>query len=209
VVAPNGQSPDVQEDWLVVGLGNPGGGYDGTRHNVGFEIVDELARRSSGVWRQKWGAALWEGTIGGRRARLAKPQTYMNLSGQAVGEIARYFHIAAERIVVAHDEVDIEPGRLKVKFGGGDAGHKGVKSVTEALGTSEFARVRVGVGKRAGHDTADWVLAPISRAERDVMSAAVTQAADAVETIMRHGHATAMNKYNVRPATVGDDESGT
>ncbi|MEK6609002.1 MAG: aminoacyl-tRNA hydrolase [Myxococcota bacterium] len=195
------------DGWVVAGLGNPGSEYEATRHNVGFMVADALAKKiSAGAWRRKFGADLCEATVGGRRAWIVKPRTYMNLSGQAVSEVARYFGVAPSALVVIHDDVDLELGRLKVKLGGGHAGHKGVRSVMESLGTPEFARVRVGVGKRAGRDTADWVLDAFGKAERKVIEATLVWAADAVETIVQGDITAAMNRYNVRPTEADADE---
>ena len=186
-------------DLLVAGLGNPGREYAETRHNVGFMVVDELARRLGGSWRGKFAGELAEVRLDGLRLALLKPQTYMNESGRSVGAAARFFKIEPEDLVVVHDEVDLEPGRLQVRLGGGLAGHNGLRSVASALGTPEFARVRIGVGRpeRGDHrPVADFVL---SRFPPEVdAEALISRAADAVEAVAREGVEEAQNRFNAR-----------
>ena len=186
-------------DLLVAGLGNPGRQYADTRHNVGFMVADELARRLGGSWRGKFAGELAEVRLDGLRLALLKPQTYMNESGRSVGAAARFFKIEPEDLVVVHDEVDLEPGRLQVRLGGGLAGHNGLRSVASALGSPEFARVRIGVGRPERGDprpVADFVL---SGFPPDVdAEAIVSRAADAVETIARDGVEEAQNRFNER-----------
>src|SRR5919109_657626 len=174
-------------DLLVAGLGNPGREYASTRHNVGFMVCDELARRHGGSFRSKFSGELAELRLDGKVA-LLKPQTFMNESGRSVGAAARYFKIAPEALLVVHDEVDLEPGRLQARLGGGLAGHNGLRSVAQHLGTSEFARLRVGVGRPERGDprpVADFVLSPFP-SEMDV-EGLVGRAADAVESVAREG----------------------
>jgi peptidyl-tRNA hydrolase, PTH1 family len=186
-------------DLLVVGLGNPGRQYADTRHNVGFMVADELARRLGGSWRGKFAGELAEVRLDGLRLALLKPQTYMNESGRSVGAAARFFKIEPEDLVVAHDEVDLEPGRLQVRLGGGLAGHNGLRSVAGVLGTPDFARVRIGVGRPQRGDprpVADFVLSGFPP-EVDA-EALVSRAADAVEAVARDGVEEAQNRFNER-----------
>lgn len=175
-------------DLLVAGLGNPGREYANTRHNVGFMVVDELARRHGGTFRSKFSGDLSELRIDGHRVALLKPQTYMNESGRSVQPATKFFKVEPESLLVVHDEVDLEPGRLQARHGGGLAGHNGLRSVAKALGTPEFARLRIGVGRPERGDprpVADFVLSPFTD-EVDV-DALVARAADAVETLVRDG----------------------
>src|SRR6185295_6676434 len=174
---------------LIVGLGNPGAQYADNRHNVGFMVVDELARRGrAGTPREKFGAELVEVTVGGKRLLLCKPQEYMNVSGQAVARVAGFWKVSLGETIVVHDELDLPFERLKLGAGGGPGGHNGVKSIISALGDPAFARVRVGIGRPApGRDPADWVLSNFSRAESSVLPEIVARAANAVEAIVREG----------------------
>jgi peptidyl-tRNA hydrolase, PTH1 family len=186
-------------DLLVAGLGNPGREYEDTRHNVGFMVADELARRHGGSWRAKFSADLAEMRLDGLRLAVLKPQTYMNESGRSVGAATRFFRVEPESLVVVHDEVDLEPGRLQARLGGGLAGHNGVRSVAQHLGTPEFARLRIGVGRPERGDprpVADFVLSPFPP-EVDV-DGLVARAADAVETVAREGVEEAQNRFNER-----------
>ncbi len=187
-------------DLLVAGLGNPGGDYAATRHNVGFRVADELARRNGGSFRSKFSGELAELRVNGARVALLKPQTYMNDSGRSDGPAVRFFKVAPADLLVVHDEVDLEPGRLQARVGGGLAGHNGLRSVAQALGTSDFLRLRVGVGRPERGDprpVADFVLSPFEP-EVDV-DALVARAADAVETIVRDGLEAAQQRFNERP----------
>lgn len=184
---------------LVVGLGNPGRTYDHTRHNVGFAVVDELARRNGGSFRRSWRfpAELAEVTLGGQAALLAKPRTFMNRSGEAAGPLARKKGVAAEDVVAVVDDVELPAGKLRIRRGGSAGGHNGLKSLIEHLGTDEFPRVRVGVGPvPAGQDRVEFVLGRFAPAERDVVAAAIERAAEAVEKAMRDGWERAMNEFN-------------
>ncbi len=191
---------DSSHDLLVVGLGNPGREYATTRHNVGFMVVDELARRHGGSWRGKFGAQLADIRIEGHKVALLKPETFMNLSGQAVAPAAAYFKLKPEAILVVHDESDLEVGRLQARLGGGSAGHNGIKSVAKSLGTPYFLRLRVGVGRPERGDRrplADYVLAAFESHE-DVETL-VRRAADAVETLDAEGLDRAQVSINGRP----------
>jgi peptidyl-tRNA hydrolase, PTH1 family len=186
-------------DLLVAGLGNPGREYADTRHNVGFMVADELARRHGGSWRAKFSGDLAEMRLDGLRLVVLKPQTYMNESGRSAGAAARFFRVEPESLLVVHDEVDLEPGRLQARLGGGLAGHNGLRSVAQHLGTPEFARLRIGVGRPERGDprpVADFVLSPFPP-ELDV-EGLVARATDAVETIAREGVEEAQNRFNER-----------
>ena len=187
-------------DLLVAGLGNPGRQYAATRHNVGFMVADELARRHGGSFRSKFSSELSEIRVGRARIALLKPLTYMNESGRAVGPAVGFFKVAAEALLVVHDEVDLDVGRLQARAGGGLAGHNGLRSVSSALGTQEFLRLRVGVGRPERGDrrpVADFVLAPFEP-EVDV-DGLVGRAADAAETIVGEGLDAAQTRFNERP----------
>jgi PTH1 family peptidyl-tRNA hydrolase len=186
-------------DLLVIGLGNPGAEYVGTRHNLGVEVIEELARRGGATLKRgKEKALVAEVTHDGKRLALAFPQTFMNLSGESAGLLVKRFGIDdPERVVVVHDELDLPVGRLKLKLGGGLAGHNGLRSLKQHLGTDGFARVRVGVGKPPGSQAgADHVLKRPGKAERTEFDVVVQEAADAIELIATDGIAVAMNKHN-------------
>ena len=186
-------------DLLVAGLGNPGREYAANRHNVGFMVCDELARRHGGSWRGKFSGELAEVRIDLRRVALLKPQTYMNDSGRSVGPAVRFFKALPEQLLVVHDEVDLEPGRLQARLGGGLAGHNGLRSIAQALGTREFLRLRVGVGRPERGDRrplADFVLSDFSP-EVDV-DGLVARAADAAETAALAGLDEAQQRFNDR-----------
>ncbi len=187
-------------DLLVAGLGNPGREYAATRHNVGFLVADELARRHGGSWRSKFSGDLAEVRVDGARVALLKPQTYMNVSGRSVQPAARFFKVEPDALLVVHDEVDLEPGRLQLRAGGGLAGHNGLRSVAQALGSQEFLRLRVGVGRPQRGDprpVADFVLDPFD-AHEDV-DGLVARAADAVEALLAEGLEDAQQRFNERP----------
>jgi peptidyl-tRNA hydrolase, PTH1 family len=186
-------------DLLVVGLGNPGPEYVGTRHNVGFEVVDLLADRHGGRLRRgRERAMVDEVRLGGSRVALAAPQTYMNLSGESVAPLVRRFGIDDPlRLVIVHDELDLPLGRLKVKVGGGLAGHNGLRSIKAHLHSDEFVRIRLGVGKPPSKEHgADHVLRKVGKAERRVLDEIVAIAADAVEVIVADGVEAAMTRFN-------------
>jgi peptidyl-tRNA hydrolase, PTH1 family len=184
-------------DLIVAGLGNPGPEYERTRHNLGWRVVDELARRHGGSFRSKFSGRLAELRIDDRRVALLKPETFMNESGRSLGAAARFFKVEPEALLVVHDDVDLEPGRLQARAGGGLAGHNGLRSIAEALGTQEFLRLRVGVGRPGRGDrrsVSDYVLSGFGPDE-DV-DALVTRSADAVETLVREGLETAQARFN-------------
>ena len=184
-------------DLLVAGLGNPGREHAHDRHNAGWMAVDELARRHDGSFRSKFSGQLAELRVGEARLALLKPETYMNLSGGPVGAAARFFKVPPEALVVVHDDVDLEPGRLQVRLGGGLAGHNGLRSIAQALGTQEFLRVRIGVGRPGRgdrRDVADFVLAPFEPEEDG--DALIARAADAVEVLAAEGLDAAQRRFN-------------
>jgi PTH1 family peptidyl-tRNA hydrolase len=185
-------------DLLVVGLGNPGDEYRGSRHNVGAEVVEVLAKRHDARLRKRKERALVdEITIDGKRVALAIPLTYVNDSGHAVGALVRRFGVTPERLVVVHDELDLPVAQLKLKSGGGLAGHNGLRSIVAHLHSQDFQRVRIGVGKPVSKERgADHVLNRFGKRERAEVEVTVEQAADAVEAIVRDGVDTAMNRFN-------------
>jgi peptidyl-tRNA hydrolase, PTH1 family len=184
-------------DLLVVGLGNPGREHAGDRHNAGWMVVDELARRHDGSFRSKFSGKLAEIRLGDLRLGLLKPETYMNLSGSSLAAAARFYKVPLDSIAVVHDEVDLDPGRIQVRLGGGLAGHNGLRSIKQAFGSAEFLRVRLGVGRPGRGDrrpVADYVLSPFQ--PEDDAEALVGRAADAVETLARDGLDEAQRRFN-------------
>ncbi len=190
--------------WLVVGLGNPGPTYAGTRHNVGYLVADELARRLGSGWRaHKTGRAdAIEGRLGtpgssAPRIVLARPRCFMNDSGGPVKALATFYKVPVERIIAIHDELDIDFGTLRTKFGGGDNGHNGLKSMRSSLGTGDFYRVRAGIGRPPGRQSpADFVLSNYTTAERKELSLQVDEAADAVESLVTDGLELTQQRFN-------------
>ncbi len=188
--------------WAVVGLGNPGPDYAATRHNVGFLVVDELARRAGSSFKRasKLRSDLAEVRIGplpGTRAVLAKPRTFMNDSGNAAASLLRFYSTAPDRLVVIQDEIDLPFDTMRVKFGGGDNGHNGLKSIRASISSGDYYRVRVGIGRPDGRgDIADRVLSNFARHERDVLPALIERAADAVETLLESGLDVAQQRFN-------------
>ena len=189
--------------WLVVGLGNPGAQYAATRHNLGFMVVDELVRRGkAGAPRAKFGAELAEGELGGERVLFCKPMEFMNVSGHAVSRAAQFWKVLPPSTVVVHDEIDLPFGRFKLGVGGGHGGHNGVRSLIADWGTADFHRVRIGIGRPPpGHDVAGYLLSDFSREERAELPFLVNEGADAVETIVKNGLQTAMNRFNGKKKT--------
>jgi PTH1 family peptidyl-tRNA hydrolase len=184
-------------DLLVVGLGNPGREYERTRHNAGWLVLDELARRLGASWRGKFAGKLAEVRLDGDRLALLKPETFMNDSGRSVAAAARFFKVEPESLLIVHDDVDLEPGRLQARAGGGLAGHNGLRSLAQSLGSQDFLRLRVGVGRpgRGDHrSVADYVLSGFDP-EEDA-DALVTRSADAVETLARDGLEAAQQRFN-------------
>ncbi|HVW39895.1 MAG TPA: aminoacyl-tRNA hydrolase [Amycolatopsis sp.] len=192
--------PGADEQVLLVGLGNPGPRYAGNRHNVGFLVLDELAARVGGKFKaHKAGADVLEGRLAGRRVVLAKPRSFMNLSGGPVAGTARFYKIDPSGIVVVHDELDIDFGALKLKLGGGDNGHNGLRSITRSLGTRDYFRVRFGIGRPPGRmDPADFVLKDFSTVERKELPFEVDRCADAVEALVGKGLTAAQNAFHAQ-----------
>jgi PTH1 family peptidyl-tRNA hydrolase len=196
--------------WLVVGLGNPGAEYAGNRHNVGAMVLDLLGARVGGSFkRHKARAAVLEGRLGvlpggapGPRAVLAKPSSYMNESGGPVAGLAQFYAVQPERVVVVHDELDIPFGDIRLKLGGGEGGHNGLRSITRSLGTKDYLRVRVGIGRPPGRmDAADYVLGDFRGAERTQLAVLLEDAADAVELLVHDGLLTAQQRVHSHPAS--------
>ena len=184
-------------DLLIAGLGNPGREYAATRHNAGRMVVDELARRHGGSWRSKFSGQLSEIRLDGLRLALVKPETYMNESGTSIAAAARFFKVPADAVLVVHDDVDLEEGRLQARAGGGLAGHNGLRSIAQALRSQEFLRLRIGVGRPGRGDrrsVADFVLAPFSP-EADV-DGLIDRSADAVEAVVLDGLDVAQQRFN-------------
>lgn len=184
--------------YLIVGLGNPGPRYVGTRHNAGFMVADLLAERLGAKFKAHKGRCdLVEGRLAGAPVILAKPKSYMNVSGGPVVSIARFFKVPVEHIIVVHDELDLPFGSLRLKRGGGDGGHNGLRSTTAALGTNDYARVRFGIGRPPGRqDPADYVLKEFTAAERKELGFVLDRAGDAVELLVAQGLDAAQNQYN-------------
>ena len=183
---------------LIVGLGNPGPRYEGNRHNVGFLVADELAARVGGKFKaHKCGAEIVEGRLGGVRAVLAKPRSFMNLSGGPVAGAAKFYKVAPESVIVIHDELDLPYGTVRLKRGGGENGHNGLRSISKSLGTKDYLRVRFGIDRPPGRmDPADYVLKDFSGAERKELAYFVDLCADAVEALATDGLEAAQNKFH-------------
>ncbi|MET0861152.1 MAG: aminoacyl-tRNA hydrolase [Microbacterium sp.] len=190
----------MADTWLIVGLGNPGPRYEATRHNVGQMVIDELAdRRGESFKVHKAGARVAETWLrpGGPKLVLAKPNTFMNVSGGPVANLAKFYGIEADHVIVLHDELDIPFDTIKLKTGGGHGGHNGVRDVAKALDTPDFARVRIGIGRPIGRqDPADWVLDPFGAAERKNLPVLLADAADAAEQVVDEGLLAAQQKHH-------------
>jgi len=190
--------------WLVVGLGNPEKKYTRNRHNIGFMVADELARRCDMPgWREKFGGALTSGRVGTDKAQVLKPLEYMNNSGFALNRAAQFFQIEPENIIVIHDEIDLPFGRVRIKSGGGHGGHNGLRSIVEQLGSKDFLRIRLGVGKPERTDgspgdgrVSGHVLSDFAADQQTELDALIRAAAEAVEVIVDSGIREAMNKFN-------------
>jgi peptidyl-tRNA hydrolase, PTH1 family len=184
---------------LVVGLGNPGPAYAETRHNVGFAVVELLAARAGGgrFSKHRTNADVLEGRLGGHRVVLAKPRTYMNVSGGPVAGLLRYYSVPVENLVVVHDDLDLGFGVVRLKRGGGEGGHNGLRSITSSIGGRDYLRVRFGIGRPPGRqDPADYVLKRFSTAERKELELAVDLAADAAEALLADGLEPAQNRFH-------------
>ena len=196
---------------LLVGLGNPGSKYERTRHNVGFRAAAEAARAcGASLDQDRWGALYGVGRVSGQPIAIFLPQTYMNGSGEAVGPAARFWKVEPSSVVVIHDELDFEFGRLAVKVGGGDGGHNGLKSLRQHLGTGEFTRIRVGIGRPPqAWDPADWVLSKFVPAEEEALQGPqglLDLAALAACAALTEGPSKAMNKFNLKPQNLQKDQ---
>src|SRR5574337_818690 len=187
---------------MVVGLGNPGPEYEASRHNVGFRVVEVLADRvGTALTRRRYHSLFVKGLLHGSQVLLVKPLTFMNESGVSVSRWQQTLHLDPRRIIVIHDDLDLPLSQLRVKVGGGHGGHRGVRSVMEAMGNPDFVRVRVGIGRpRDGQDAVEHVLGPFDEREGDLIQGAVQWAADAVELLLREGLEATMSRYNVRGA---------
>lgn len=182
--------------YLVVGLGNPGGQYDNTRHNIGFEAIDSIAAKYKiNVSRIKFKGVYGEGTIGGEKAILLKPQTYMNNSGESVGEIARFYKISSDKIIVIYDDMSLDVGRIRIRVKGSAGGHNGIKSIIAHLSSEEFPRIKVGVGQPKG-DWVSHVLGGFSSAEKEKLGKTLDVVTSSVEAIISKGVDEAMNRFN-------------
>jgi PTH1 family peptidyl-tRNA hydrolase len=202
--------PSIQ--WVVAGLGNPGEQYSRSRHNAGFMIVDRIAKAKGAEFsRRRFKGVTAEVTLAGKPALLVKAQTFYNLTGECISDLLGYFKIAPNQLIVVHDELDLEAGRLRIKQGGGDAGNRGVRSIAELLGTTDFIRVRIGIGRPPEfivemepgrqpktEENKDYLLRPMTAAERQTLAPTFERAANAVEAIAEHGLEAAMNRYNQR-----------
>jgi PTH1 family peptidyl-tRNA hydrolase len=184
-------------DLLVTGLGNPGRQYERTRHNAGWLVLDELVQRHGGSWRSKFSGSVSEIRVDDSKLALLKPETYMNESGRSVAAAARFFKVPPESLLVVHDDVDLAPGRLQARRGGGLAGHNGLRALAQHLGSQDFLRLRIGVGRPGRGDprpVADWVLSPFAPEEDAV--ALIARSGDAVETIVREGLEATQQRFN-------------
>jgi PTH1 family peptidyl-tRNA hydrolase len=194
---------------MIVGLGNPGKEYSSDRHNIGFRVVEALARAHGLTFRRRPGAkaAVASGQIGGKRVLVAKPQAFMNLSGQPVGSLSRFYKVEPERILVVYDDLDLPLGRLRLRSEGGSGGHKGMRSIIDALGSQAFPRLRVGISRPPGRmDPADFVLEPFDKAEGPIVAQAVDEAVAAIECWLQAGIVAAMDRTNRPLAAEGAEE---
>lgn len=188
-----------EDTTLVVGLGNPGPKYETTRHNIGFMVADVLAARVGGSFgaHKRSNAEILQTRFDGRQVIIAKPRTYMNLSGGPVAGVAKFFSVSPGNIVVVHDELDLDYGTIRLKLGGGENGHNGLRSTSSALGTKDYLRVRMGIGRPPGRqDPADFVLKPFSAAERKDLGVFCEEGADAVELLLKLGLEGAQNRIH-------------
>ena len=187
-----------RETFLIAGLGNPGREYRETRHNVGFMLVDALASAHHlTMGRMQSNALIAQGELSGQKIILAKPQTFMNLSGQAVASLVHFYKIPLDHILVAHDDLDLPLGSIRIRASGGSAGQKGLGSIIERLGTQDFPRLRLGIGRPPGRmDAADYVLESFSSGEKIVLKSVLDRAVEAVQTFVEGGVEPAMNQYN-------------
>ena len=189
----------ANENWLIVGLGNPGKEYERTRHNAGFRAVDLLAEKlGCKIDKSKFQGLYGQANYGGKKLMLLKPLTYMNLSGRSVLQLSAYFNIPPQRIIVLFDDISLEPGRLRIRADGSAGGHNGIKSIIQEVGSQAFPRVKIGVGAKPNpdYDLADWVLSTFSAKEEKALTVALENAADAALAIIDHGVPDAANRFN-------------
>ncbi len=195
-----GVNPGEDMDYIVVGLGNPGPRYQQTRHNIGFEIIDHIEKNSSnsdGCRRNRHSALVGKCVLYGQVLYLVKPQTFMNNSGMAVSEVMKYYRKGASQLIVVHDDITLESGKFKIKFGGSAGGHNGIKSIIDHIGTQDFVRVKFGIGKKPdGWDLADHVLSKIPYDEYKFMTGRFDAVTEAIKDITVSGHEYAMGKHN-------------
>ena len=198
--------------WVVAGLGNPGEQYSRSRHNAGFMTIDRIAKSKAVEFgRRKFQGVVAETTLAQKPALLVKPQTFYNVSGECIAGVLGYFKVPPAHLIVVHDELDLEAGRLRIKQGGGDAGNRGVRSIAESLGSPDFIRVRIGIGRPPGYsesiepgqsakteENKDYLLRPLTVAERQALAPILDRAAEAVAAIVDKGLEAAMNRYNRR-----------
>jgi PTH1 family peptidyl-tRNA hydrolase len=184
---------------LIVGLGNPGSAYALTRHNAGLWVIERAAARWSVRLIRREAAIRGTGRLGSEQLELAGSLGWMNLSGPPIKALLRELDLGIDRLVIVHDDLDLDPGRLRIKQNGGHGGHNGLRSILEALGTGQFIRLKIGIGRPPlGRDSADYVLEPVTRAELDVIEPCLDRAVDALEVLLHRGPAAAMNQFNVR-----------
>jgi len=188
------------DTWLIVGLGNPGEKYAGNRHNIGFMCLDEFARvHRLKFERGRHRAKVAEGKVAGKDVVLAKPMTFMNLSGEAVGKLTGRYHATPERLIVVHDDMDLPLGKMRIRLGGSSGGHKGIASIVEHISTEEFVRVRVGIGRPEARDreeVIEHVLGPLSAQETKVTERTIPAVSEALDVILAEGVTAAMNRFN-------------
>jgi peptidyl-tRNA hydrolase, PTH1 family len=197
--------------WMAVGTGNPGARYQRNRHNVGFMVVEQLSGTQSGFsWRtsRRFSAEVAKGTLADQEVVLVKPQTFMNLSGRAVSPLAGFYGVLTDHVVVVHDDVDLELGRLRLKAGGGDGGHKGIRSIAQELGSPAFCRVRCGIGRPQFGEVEDFVLKDFRSEEEELVGELVQRAGEAVRAVIAHGLRKAMNDFN-GPREMREDDEAT
>lgn len=184
-------------DWLIVGLGNPGAKYENTRHNMGFQAIDLLAEKLNvPINKVKFKAVYTIASFAGCKCLVMKPQTYMNLSGEAVREAAQFYKVPADHVLVIYDDVSLPVGKLRVRPSGSAGGHNGIKNIIAHLGTQEFPRIKIGVGAPEGRDMIDWVIGAPSQAERKLLEESFEKAVQAAEVILKNGCQMAMNQFN-------------
>lgn len=183
---------------LIVGLGNPGSEYEGTRHNVGFEVIDLLARRHNiAVSKRNFKSVYGEGSIGGEKALLMRPMTFMNLSGEAVGAMARFYKLESTEVWIVLDEVALAPGRIRLRYKGSAGGHNGLSNIVTMLGTQDVPRIRIGVGAARPGAMVGHVLGRFRKEETPLIEEAVARSADAIECALKEGFEMAMNRFNL------------